>query len=84
MRVLCAGVVSTFTSVCVLGSLYLLLRYALRVHSRFRLPANEVITGRFTGDEVFANMTGHMTRGPRETAQMSTLISKEQVALARE
>ena len=51
-------VVSTFTSSCVLGSLYLLIRYAMRVHSRFRLPAGEVITGRFTGDEVLANMTG--------------------------
>ena len=73
-------VVSTFTSSCVLGSLYLLIRYAMRVHSRFRLPAGEVITGRFTGDEVFANMTG---RAPVRALSPPTAHTPRSRALTR-
>ena len=73
-------VVSTFTSSCVLGSLYLLIRYAMRVHSRFRLPAGEVITGRFTGDEVFANMTG---RAPVRALSPPTTHTPRSRALTR-
>merc|ERR1712146_638378 len=77
--------VSTCTSLFVLGSLYLLMRYAMRVHARFRLPAGEVITGRFTGDEVFANMTGTSLGRAKpyqpETQNLANLISKEQMAL---
>ena len=40
----------------VLSSLFLLIRYASRVYSRFRLDTNDVITGRFGGDEVCARM----------------------------
>jgi hypothetical protein len=79
-------VVSSFTTAFVLGSLYLLLRFAMRVHTRFRLPEDEVITGRFRGDEVLANMTGaavHGTDAKRESRDLSAIISNEQVALAQ-
>ena len=33
-------------------SLYALLRYATRVYMRFRLPSQDVITGRFSSNEV--------------------------------
>ena len=77
-------VVSSFTSSCVLGSLYLLMRYAMRVHSRFRLPANEVITGRFTGDEVLGALIGSPGgRAPHDAADPAqTVVSREQQALA--
>ena len=58
----------------------------MRVHSRFRLPSAEVITGRFTGDEVLANMTGSTVAGrgeARETHDLANIISKEQVTLAQ-
>ena len=81
-------VVSSFTSLVVLMSLWLLMRYAMRVHSRFRLPAHEVITGRFTGDEVLANMTGtamgRAQPASGETQNLANLISREQVALAQQ
>ena len=68
-----------------MGSLSLLLRYAMRVHSRFRLPAEEVITGRFMGDLVLANVTG--TRNARfgndgVNMQQQAGLSSEQAALA--
>lgn len=74
--------VSTFVSGCVLGSLYLLVRYASRVYTRFRLPSTEVVTGKFLGDETraWANMTGG---APSETATMAGVISREQVQLAQ-
>ena len=50
---------------------------------RFRLPASDVITGRFSGDEVFANMTG-AAMPSRSDAGVQNIISKEQVALAEQ
>ncbi len=41
-----------------LVSLYFLLRYAMRVYQRFRLPTDEVVTGRFEGSEVLAASKG--------------------------
>ena len=72
-----------------MSSLYLLLRYAMRVNARFRLPDGEVITGRFTGDEVLANVTGRQAAGRdgsgdhAETRNLAGIISKEQIALAQ-
>ena len=81
-RVFASGVVSTFVSGCVLGSLYLLVRYASRVYTRFRLPSTDVVTGKFTGEETrsWAAMTGGEQR---ETRDMSQVISREQVQLAQ-
>jgi len=77
-------VVSTFVSSCVIGSLYLLVRYASRVYARFRLPPEEVITGRFTGDETIVGGAqaggGGDSRG--ETRDLTKLISREQLNLA--
>lgn len=53
-----AGGVALCTSLVVLVSLYFLLRYAMRVYQRFRLPADEVVTGRFEGSEVLAASKG--------------------------
>ncbi len=44
--------VSLSVTLCVVGSLFLLLRYASRVYTRFRLPVDEVITGRFTSSQL--------------------------------
>ena len=63
-------------------SLYLLLRYASRVYTRFRLPQDMVVTGRFDGAE---------TRGVgappgsenAELQNLSHLISTEQQQLAQ-
>jgi len=74
-------VVSSCTTACVLGSLYLLMRYATRVHSRFRLPADEVITGRFRGEEVMSAVTGGAVASSREPRDYGS-ISREQMALA--
>ena len=52
-----------------LFSLWLLVRYASRVYSRFRLPKGHVVTGKFEGSS---------TEGPAE----SGLISNEQMAIA--
>ena len=41
-----------------LVSLYFLLRYAMRVYQRVRLPSDEVVTGRFEGSEVLAASKG--------------------------
>jgi len=71
--------VSTFVSGCVLGSLHLLIRYASRVYTRFRLPASEVVTGRFTGD---AGEGGGRAPTEEETERLKQLISKEQMQLA--
>ena len=76
-------VVSTFTSACVLGSLYLLIRYAMRVHSRFRLPADEVITGRFTGHEVLGALMGERNDARNESRGHQMVFSNEQAELAR-
>ena len=46
--------VALWLSLTIIASLYALLRYATRVYMRFRLPSQEVITGRFTGNEVVA------------------------------
>ena len=53
-----AGGVALCTSLVVLVSLYFLLRYAMRVYQRFRLPTDEVVTGRFEGSEVLAASKG--------------------------
>jgi len=78
-------VVSTFVSSCVIGSLYLLVRYASRVYARFRLPPDEVITGRFTGNETV--LAGQQVDGrgdsQGEVRDLSNLISREQLNLAR-
>ena len=58
-------VVSSFVSASVIGSLYLLVRYASRVYARFRLPPEEVITGRFSGEEV-----RHSPEGERPLAAL--------------
>ena len=50
--------VALCTSLVVLVSLYFLLRYAMRVYQRFRLPTDEVVTGRFEGSEVLAASKG--------------------------
>lgn len=78
--------VSTFTTASVFASLSLLMRYAMRVHSRFRLPTNEVITGRFTGDENLFNMGGTTMARQRTGApgEAPRAYSAEQTALARE
>jgi hypothetical protein len=60
-------IVSSFVSSCVVGSLYLLVRYASRVYVRFRLPADQVITGRFTNDQVPAHH-----RRPRGLAMLGS------------
>ena len=61
---------------CVLGSLYLLVRYASRVYSRFRLPKGEVVTGQF-------KPSGMATGGSAGDGQVEgSLISNEQMALA--
>jgi hypothetical protein len=46
--------VSTMVTLCICGSLWLLVRYAKRVYMRFRLPAELVITGLFHSDDVAA------------------------------
>ena len=76
-------VVSTFVSSVVLGSLYLLVRYASRVYARFRLPAGEVVTGKFSGidTQAWGQMTG---AAPRETRDMAGVISREQTILAQD
>jgi hypothetical protein len=68
--------VSLVVSGTIVGSLWLLSRYAKRVLIRFRLPAEDVITGRFHGEEVIsaASATAH----PGEQRHLSGLISKEQ------
>ena len=53
-----AGGVALCASLVVLVSLYFLLRYAMRVYQRFRLPTDEVVTGRFEGSEVLAASKG--------------------------
>ena len=53
-----AGGVALCLSLVVLVSLYFLLRYAMRVYQRFRLPTDEVVTGRFEGSEVLAASKG--------------------------
>ena len=53
-----AGGVALCASLVVLVSLYFLLRYAMRVYQRFRLPTDEVVTGRFVGSEVLAASKG--------------------------
>lgn len=73
---------STFVSGCVLGSLYLLVRYASRVYSRFRLPNSDVITGRFMGDETVA-VSETADGAPGETRDLTKLISREQQVLAQ-
>ena len=73
-------IVSVFVSGCVLGSLYLLIRYASRVYARFRLPPEEVITGRFTGEE---GLAGEGAQQQAEAKDISRLISKEQMQLAQ-
>ena len=55
----------------------------MRVHARFRLPAGEVITGRFTGDEVFANMTGRPSGPAVQARRGDQTVSNEQMALAQ-
>mgnify|MGYP007063779191 CR=1 FL=1 len=70
-------------SASVAGSLYLLIRYASRVYARFRLPPDEVITGRFTGEDVIAGGK-EMGGSSRETRDLSRLISKEQAQLAQQ
>lgn len=73
-----AGFVSTFVSGTVLGSLHLLIRYASRVYTRFRLPASEVVTGRFdAGDGSGRPPT------EEENERLRQLISKEQMQLAQ-
>ena len=85
-------IVSSFVSSCVIGSLYLLVRYASRVYARFRLPPDEVITGRFSGDEMKPGGASSQARGDArsETQALSHLISgagrgasREQLSLAR-
>jgi len=75
-------IVSTFVSGTVISSLYMLIRYASRVYSRFRLPADEVITGRFSGEEAMAGASGRERSDSNETRDLSKLISKEQAQLA--
>ncbi len=64
-------------SACIIGSLWLLYRYAKRVLLRFRLPAEDVITGRFNGEEVVSAASA--TADVSEQRHLSSLISKEQV-----
>eukprot|EP00908_Phaeocystis_cordata_P024111 Transcript_6586.p2 GENE.Transcript_6586~~Transcript_6586.p2 ORF type:complete len:244 (-),score=70.26 Transcript_6586:346-1077(-) len=45
-------IVAVTLTMTICASLYMLLRYATRVYMRFRLPSQEVITGRFTSNEV--------------------------------
>lgn len=75
-----AGFVSTFVSGTVLGSLHLLIRYASRVYTRFRLPASEVVTGRFTVD---AGDGSGRPPTEEENERLRQLISKEQMQLAQ-
>ena len=74
--------VSSALSATVIASLSLLIRYASRVYARFRLPPNEVITGRFSGEEVISGGR-EMGSSSRETRDLSRLISKEQAQLAQ-
>jgi len=60
-----AGFVSTCVSLCIGGSLWLLYRYAKRVLLRFRLPADEVITGCF-------NTVMNTPKSPKHAAAGST------------
>lgn len=76
-------IVSSFVSSCVLGSLYLLIRYASRVYARFRLPPEEVITGRFSGDEVMMGQARENPDQPQSSRDLSKLISREQMQLAQ-
>ena len=64
-------------SACIVLSLWLLYRYAKRVLLRFRLPADEVITGRFNGEEVVSAASA--AADVLEQRHLSSLISKEQV-----
>lgn len=73
--------VSTMVTACILGSLWLLYRYAKRVYLRFRLPPEDVITGRFSGDEVFGNTGGVPGTDTVEQKHIAGLISKEQFHL---
>jgi hypothetical protein len=74
--------VSSFVSGCVLGSLYLLVRYASRVYTRFRLPSTDVVTGKFTGDET-RSWAAAGGGAPTETSTVSNVISREQVQLVQ-
>mmetsp|Transcript_36577 Transcript_36577/g.77085 ORF Transcript_36577/g.77085 Transcript_36577/m.77085 type:complete len:232 (-) Transcript_36577:693-1388(-) len=73
--------VSTMVTLCILGSLWLLYRYAKRVYLRFRLMPEEVITGRFTGDEVLSAGGTAAGLDQHEQRHLSSLISKEQMQL---
>ena len=76
-------IVSTFVSGTVISSLYMLIRYASRVYSRFRLPADEVITGRFSGEEAMAGAVTDPTRTRRATLASSSPRSKHSLRRVR-
>lgn len=72
----------------VFGSLSLLLRYAQRVYTRFRLPSDEVVTGRFMPS--IPGLTGGSAPAPAPDAPgaageatIGGLISNEQAQLAQ-
>jgi hypothetical protein len=71
----------------VIGSLSLLLRYAQRVYTRFRLPSDDVVTGRFVaaaaGGTTVAGQDGEAEgANPGEARDLGALISNEQAQLA--
>ena len=78
-----AGFVSTCVSLCIGGSLWLLYRYAKRVLLRFRLPANEVITGCFNtvmnSNEPKHAAAGATTAHSIDNRNISSLISQGQL-----
>ena len=69
---------STFVSGCVLFSLWLLVRYASRVYSRFRLPKGEVVSGQFKP----SSSASDGARTAEELRTEASLISSEQMSLA--
>jgi hypothetical protein len=68
---------ATLLMMCILCSLYMIIRYIRKIMRRFQLPASHAVTGKFEGREAHMAGADAGLRDRGEISTVSTLIQKE-------